>query len=99
MNVAEPASASILYVITKANWGGAQRYVYDVATASLEKGYEVTVTCGVEGELSERLMQANIPVIFVRGLGRDVAPLADIRAFMQLMRLMKAMKPHIVHAN
>src|ERR1700722_15342058 len=89
----------ILYVITKANWGGAQRYVYDVATAAREKGHEVTVACGAEGELSVRLMQANIPVIFVDGLGRDVAPVADVRALLHLLRLIKSMRPDVVHAN
>jgi glycosyltransferase involved in cell wall biosynthesis len=103
MNVAEPTphgqKGRILYVITKATWGGAQRYVFDMATAALAAGYEVTVACGAEGELSERLMHASIPIMYVRGLGRDVAPVADVRALIELMRLMKATKPTIVHAN
>ncbi len=32
----------ILYVITKSNWGGAQRYVYDLATA-YAPDYDVVV--------------------------------------------------------
>jgi len=103
MNVAEPTShgykGRILYVITKATWGGAQRYVFDMATAALAAGYEVTVACGTEGELLARLMHASIPVMYVRGLGRDVAPIADTRALIELMRLIKAMRPTIVHAN
>ncbi len=103
MNVAEPTShgykGRILYVITKATWGGAQRYVFDMATAALAAGYEVTVACGTEGELSARLMHASIPVMYVRGLGRDVAPIADTRALIELIRLMKATQPTIVHAN
>ncbi len=38
MNVAPPSSDAtprrILYVITKATWGGAQRYVFDLAVAA-----------------------------------------------------------------
>jgi glycosyltransferase involved in cell wall biosynthesis len=103
MNVAEPHSTGqkgrILYVITKATWGGAQRYVFDMATAALEAGFEVTVACGAEGELSERLMCESVPIIYVRGLGRDVAPIADIRALLELVRVMRTMQPTIVHAN
>jgi glycosyltransferase involved in cell wall biosynthesis len=103
MNVAESTShgqkGRILYVITKATWGGAQRYVFDMATAALAAGFEVTVACGTEGELSARLMRASIPVMYVRGLGRDVAPVADVRALIELIRLMRATRPTIVHGN
>ena len=103
MNVADTHSGGhrgrILYVITKATWGGAQKYVFDMATAALAAGFEITVACGSEGELSERLMHASIPVIYVRGLGRDVAPVADTRALVELVRLMRAMRPTVVHAN
>ena len=34
----------IIYAITKANWGGAQRYVYDLAVAAKAQGYEVGVS-------------------------------------------------------
>ncbi|MDR3548067.1 MAG: glycosyltransferase family 4 protein [Candidatus Pacebacteria bacterium] len=88
-----------MFVITKASWGGAQRYVYDLAVAAQDKGHEVTVACGTEGELSERLMTSHIPVLYVRGLGRDISPLADIRAFIELLRLTRAMRPDIIHAN
>ncbi|MGL1152577.1 hypothetical protein ACSTLF_00400, partial [Vibrio parahaemolyticus] len=58
----------ILYVITKANWGGAQRYVYDLAIAASAAGYEVLVATGFTGELTERLTEAHIPTILVSGL-------------------------------
>ena len=32
----------ILYVITKANWGGAQKYVYELATAAILRGGAAT---------------------------------------------------------
>ena len=39
----------ILYVITKSNWGGAQRHVFDLATAMKDKGHDVYVALGGEG--------------------------------------------------
>jgi glycosyltransferase involved in cell wall biosynthesis len=91
--------ARILYVITKANWGGAQKYVYDLATAAEDAGYVADVACGVEGELSDRLMHAHVPVLFVRGLGRDVSIRGDLTALASLAHLMRATRPDIVHAN
>ncbi len=38
----------ILYVITKANWGGAQRYVYDLATAARDAGTTSSWQWGVK---------------------------------------------------
>jgi hypothetical protein len=58
MNVAShpPKSVTprILYLITKANWGGAQRYVFDLALASQREGFDVVVAYGTPGELEER---------------------------------------------
>lgn len=36
----------ILIIITQSEWGGAQRYVYDLAVGLKEKGYDVTVAAG-----------------------------------------------------
>jgi len=40
------AKKKILYVITKANWGGAQRYVFDLATSLPKERFEVVVAAG-----------------------------------------------------
>ena len=37
------ARKKILFIITKSNWGGAQRYVYDLATSLPKEKYEVAV--------------------------------------------------------
>ena len=103
MNDAEPTSRGqkgrILYVITKATWGGAQRYVFDMASAALAAGFEVTVACGTEGELSARLMRASIPVFYIPSLERDIRPWKDIIAFTELWKLIKATGPDVVHSN
>jgi glycosyltransferase involved in cell wall biosynthesis len=89
----------ILYIITKANWGGAQRYVYDLAQAALEAGYEVAVAFGEEGELARRLKEAGIRTHLVRGLSRDVGFTRDAKAFFELVRLFKHERPDVVHIN
>lgn len=89
----------ILYVITKANWGGAQRYVYDLALATRDAGHEVLVAYGEEGGLVRRLIAADIHTIAVKGLSRDIGLVSDVRAFSELLRLMRREQPAAVHIN
>ena len=48
--VVETKKTKILYVITKSNYGGAQRYVFDLATSLPEDQFEVQVALGGTGE-------------------------------------------------
>jgi len=92
-------ASRILYVITKANWGGAQRYVYDLATAAQNKGFTVAVAHGAPGELVERLVAKRIPTFSIKGLGRDVSIFKDGTAFLSLLRIIHTYKPDVVHLN
>ena len=96
----------VLYVITKSNWGGAQRYVYNLAAAMPRDEFEVAVALGGTGrsgsgvgELATRLMAASIPTLYISSFARDVSLLSDIRATRELYRLFKQEKPDIVHLN
>ena len=89
----------ILYVITKGTWGGAQRYVYELALAAKARGHLVTVACGTPGELVRRLQDSTIPVVLIPGLARDVRLGSDIRAFLGLVSLIRRERPRVVHAN
>lgn len=89
----------ILYVITKGTWGGAQRYVYELALAARDQGYVATVACGTPGQLVRRLEDAGIPVVLIPGLSRDVRVGADLRALIALVLLMCRERPTVVHGN
>lgn len=77
MGEAEANKKRILYVITKASWGGAQRYVYDLATAMRSRGFEVAVAYGVSGLLVEKLTSAGIRTIELPHVTRDVPMFAN----------------------
>lgn len=94
-----PTPQRLLYVITKSNWGGAQRYVYDLATAAKASGYDVAVALGGDGELARRLTDAGVPVHRIGGLSRDVRAANEWRAFRELLALMRRMRPDTVHLN
>lgn len=89
----------ILYVITKSNWGGAQRYVYDLATSLPKDRFDVHVAHGQPGRLAEELIRAGIAVHPIRSLARDISLVGDVRSFSELMRLFRDERPDIVHLN
>jgi len=89
----------ILYVINKANWGGAQRYVFDLALASKEAGHEVLVVTGGEGILTERLMEHGIRVRVIGAMKRDISLMDEVRAFRTLVRITKDFAPDVIHGN
>src|SRR5690348_6940862 len=95
----------ILYVITKSNWGGAQRYVFDLAT-HLPAGYEPVVALGGTGGagagtglLAEKLKAAGIRVVYVQAFMRDISVTKDLGALAELTRLFKKERPDAVHLN
>lgn len=88
----------ILYVITKSNWGGAQRYVFDLATG-LPETFEVVVALGGDGPLTARLEEVGIRTIALPFLARDVKLLSDFLVLKKLTSLFKEERPDIIHLN
>jgi len=93
------AKKKLLLVITKANWGGAQRYVFDLATHLPKETFEVAVAFGQPGLLEKKLHEVGITTHPIHSLQRDVSLRADLRSFSELVRLFKKEKPDIVHLN
>lgn len=97
-----PAKKKILYLITKANFGGAQRYVYDLATLLPKDEFETVVAMG-EGVILEQKLNAAgirtirlIPLTETRRAGLQTS---DIAVFFELLRLFKKERPDILHLN
>jgi glycosyltransferase involved in cell wall biosynthesis len=89
----------IVYLITKSNWGGAQRYVYDLATSFKAKGVEVAVAFGGNGVLKEKLEEASVRTIPLTTLVRDVALKREFESAKELYQLIKQEKPDVLHLN
>src|SRR6266403_4898579 len=47
------ATKKVLFLITKATWGGAQRYVHDLARSLPQNEFTPALVYGVEGRLAE----------------------------------------------
>ncbi len=89
----------VLFVITKSNWGGAQRYVYDLATNLPKDEFDPIVAYGSDGALATRLRDAHIAAIALSSLVRDVSMFSDIRSLFELMRILREVRPDVVHLN
>ncbi len=89
----------LIYLITKGNWGGAQKYVSDLASEAKRRGFEVSVALGHGQELALKLQAAQIRTIPLADLNRDISFLADVKTFFKLIKLFRAEKPDIIHLN
>ncbi|MBP9836665.1 MAG: glycosyltransferase family 4 protein [Candidatus Pacebacteria bacterium] len=89
----------ILYIITKSNFGGAQKYVYELAIEMKQQGYEVAVACGGKDELVDKLKLANITTYEVIGFQRDISIFKEIKAILSLIKIIRRAKPDVVHLN
>ncbi len=89
----------ILFIITKATWGGAQRYVYDLATHLPHEKFDPVVAFGESGQLAKSLSEAKVATHELPSLGRDIALISDIVCFFQILVCLWRIKPDIVHLN
>ena len=94
-NIAKPR---ILYVITRAEHGGAQMHVLKLAL-SLRSEFEVEVATGEEGFLTKACRQSGIPVHVISSLQREIRPLKDARACWALYRLVRRVCPDLIHGH
>lgn len=92
-------SLKILLVITKSNFGGAQRYVYDLARSLHSKGHVVNVVFGGDGMLAKKLQALEIDTITLPALERDVRLWGDIKTAIELHRIIRSFSPDVVHLN
>lgn len=89
----------ILYGITKSNFGGAQRYVFDLATEMKKREHEVAVLCGQSGLLTDKLKKEKIKILKLDVLNRDISLISDLRSFFEIYKILKKESPDIFHIN
>jgi glycosyltransferase involved in cell wall biosynthesis len=89
----------ILYCITKGNFGGAQRYVFDLATHVSKVDYEVGVLCGDGDTLPLKLTEKGIRVIRLKSMQRDISIFKELKSFVELYKIFKQEKPDVIHLN
>lgn len=91
----------VLYIITKGNWGGAQKYVFAMAVASQKAGFEPVVAIGGDQNslLNKRLAEVSIRTVVLPSI-ENTASIRSLRVAERALRdLFKKERPSIVHLN
>ncbi len=95
----------VIFLITKSVWGGAQRYVYDLATSLPKDQFSVLVVAGGNGALIEKLGNADIrtsslPTLQMDNkLGDVLFSFVNISALAGFLRMFRKEEPDIIHLN
>ena len=90
----------VLHVIARLNVGGTARYITQLANELPKHGIETFVATGfVQGGEVEDLSAASIDVIRIPALGRSINPIKDHRARKQLEKIIREVKPDIIHTH
>jgi glycosyltransferase involved in cell wall biosynthesis len=89
---------TLVYVITKAELGGAQMHVYDLIK-SLYYEYEIHLVVGNLGWLTDKCGKLGVSCHHLPILDRNINLLKDLRAVREFVALVKQIKPDIIHAH
>jgi glycosyltransferase involved in cell wall biosynthesis len=91
-------AAKIVYVITRADRGGAQIHVQDLLANAPFECQPVLVT-GEPGYLCDWARERQIPTIIISSLRQPMSPLQDLRALVKLVGFFRSESPALVHAH
>ena len=86
----------LLFIITQSELGGAQRWLFDVATNLDKNRYEIIVAAGNNGPLLSNLERQGIKTAVLKNLVRNVNSLKDLLAVLEIYFLIKKEKPEIL---
>jgi len=88
----------VLLGITLAEVGGAQSYVAALLPA-LAGRYDVVLAAYGEGPLVQEAARAGARFVPLQHVRRPIHPLRDLAGFVELARLFRRERPHVVHAS
>ncbi len=95
----KPSSPKILFLITKSVWGGAAKYVFDLAREMKKEGFDAAVAAGGKGSLAQELVKEEIKYFNISYFQRKVNPFKEPLAFLEILSLLFQARPDIIHAN
>ena len=87
----------IAFVITRSDTiGGAHVHVRDLARALSRSGHEVKVFVGQKGYFTDDLSSAGVSFQSLQFLKREISPVKDVRALLELKCALSAYRPDLV---
>jgi glycosyltransferase involved in cell wall biosynthesis len=90
----------VLHVIARLNVGGTARYITQLANELPKHGIETFVATGfVQGDEIEDQSAQSIDLIRIKSMGRSISPIKDHLARKQLEKIIREVKPDIIHTH
>lgn len=92
----------VVHIITKLELGGAQKNtLYTVEHLNKEK-FEVYLISGYGGILDDEAINLNkkgVKVLFSKNLIREINPIKDFLAFLEIYNYLKKISPNVIHTH
>ena len=90
-------------IITRLNVGGPAIQALLLTQRLDPERFETLLVCGrvgpAEGNMLELRRELGVTPIVIPALGRGISPLDDVRAFLAIVGVLRAFRPHIVHTH
>jgi len=89
----------VAHIITQLELGGAQLNTLYTVSHLDPKRFQPILIAGEGGILDPQARAWGGTLYYVKNLSRPIHPLRDFRAFMELHRILRKEKPHIIHTH
>ncbi|MFC1520792.1 glycosyltransferase family 4 protein [Elusimicrobiota bacterium] len=91
----------VLHLITKLEFGGAQQNTLHTVTHLDRTGFEPVLASGAGGYFDSKAenFRSTCPTFWLKHLIREIRPLSDLLAFIEIFLLIRRLKPHIIHTH
>lgn len=92
----------VLHLITRANRGGALKALLQWISFLQEEGYALSMASGPEEmdpDLPGLLSAKGVPLLLIPHLAREISPLPDALAFLEIRRAIREARPDLLHTH
>lgn len=93
----------VLRIIARLNIGGPAIQAVSLTHELRGESYTSLLACGsvepYEGDMSYLATEKGVIPTEIRGLGREISPKEDARVLLELIRLIRRFRPHIIHTH
>jgi len=93
----------VLHIITRLDKGGSADVLLDLTSGLRSMGHEVFIAVGPTREPQTDIdafsLKSGIPVHHIKSLRRDCRPFLDCRAFFEILKIIRTIKPDVLHTH
>jgi glycosyltransferase involved in cell wall biosynthesis len=93
---------TLLHLITRLSLGGSARNTIDSAAAAARAGYDTILATGPSGDevdVTHLAAESGCRLEVIRSLRREIVPLMDLRALVEIVQLLRRERVEILHTH